>query len=90
MAGFPTCECDPGYAAIALATPGDGDHGVRCREVAAQFEPERLLWAEGFERAVTPDDSAGCMSASSTRAGSFALFLGMLFGGGLVLRRALR
>ncbi len=48
--GFPTCQCDSGFAAVP-----DGGSGMECSEVSKRYGPEQLLW----------DSVAGCGCSSS-------------------------
>lgn len=42
VAGFKTCECDAGYAAILV--PGFADPRLKCARVKREYAPERLVY----------------------------------------------
>jgi len=55
--GFPTCECDEGYAAV------DSGVGVTCLEAKKSYGPEQLLWtANACGGCATSGDSGGALA----------------------------
>jgi len=81
--GFPTCECDVGFAAVVnFAQP----NGVSCVAVDQVFEPTQLLWEE------RPPRLGGALcECTSSGSSTPALFgLGLLVGMGALMRRRRR
>ena len=58
--GFPTCDCDEGYAAV------DDGAFLTCAEATETFDPERLLWQEGCD--------SDCNAGGGGAGGLLALF----------------
>lgn len=59
--GFPTCQCDEGYAAV------DSGVGVTCLESKKTYGPDQLLW--------TAAACGGCSSVNAAPGGALALLL---------------
>jgi MYXO-CTERM domain-containing protein len=83
--GFPTCECNEGFAA---RVDFQQSNGLECEAVVETFQPEQLLWPEGIGARAGAE--CACTSAPSGTAGTLfgvATLLGTL---GLALRRRRR
>jgi hypothetical protein len=57
--GFPTCDCDPGYASVST------DAGLTCMEALTVHGAESLLWENGGAE-VTVADASDPTSAAHT------------------------
>lgn len=72
--GFPTCECDGGFAAV----PAVGGSGLRCRTVVETYPPSQLLWPDRDAPAPgEPGAEGGCASAALPAGGFLLWWLGV-------------